>query len=143
MKPSLTSLYALRVKADKATAAVHVAGDRATEKQKATALRLQGEVTRLTAEVNAAHADRLPSVTLMHTPHASQILAGVAQSPRPYNRLTRLTADCGSILIMSEHDAYCAGHEFDLIASGGMTLADLREIHAYISANVVIPSRNA
>ena len=80
---------------------------------------------------------------LMHTPHASQILAGVAQSPRPYNRLTRLTADCGSILVMTEHDAYVAGHEFDLVASGGMTVADLREVHAWICSNVIIPTRNA
>ena len=79
----------------------------------------------------------------MHTPHASQILAGVAQSPRRYYRLTRLTADCGSILVMTEHDAYCAGHEFDLVASSGLTLADLREVHAYVVANVVIPTRNA
>lgn len=80
---------------------------------------------------------------LIHTPHASQIIAGVAESPRRHNRLTRLTADCGAILIMSEHDAYCAGHEFDLIASGGLTLADLRKVHAWICRNVVIPSRNA
>lgn len=77
------------------------------------------------------------------TPHASQILAGVAQSPRPYNRLTRLTADCGAVLVMTEHDAYCVGHEFDLSASGGLTLADLREVHAWICSNVIIPSRNA
>jgi hypothetical protein len=81
--------------------------------------------------------------TLMHTPHASAILAGVAQSPRRYNRLTRLTADCGSILVLTEHDAYCAGHEFDLIASGGLTLADLRKVYAWIVAEVVIPTRKA
>jgi hypothetical protein len=78
--------------------------------------------------------------TLMHTPHAAAILAGVSTSPRRYNRLTRLTADCGSILVLTVHDAYCAGHAFDLTTSGGMTLADLRKVYAWIVAEVIPPS---
>jgi hypothetical protein len=85
----------------------------------------------------------MKSTLTLTTPHAADIIAGVAQSPRPYNRLTSLTADDGAVLIMTEHDAYVAGHEFDLIASGGFNASDLAEVHAWIKDNVTVPTRNA
>jgi hypothetical protein len=83
------------------------------------------------------------ALALLVTPHARLVLDGVAQSPRPYNRLTRLTADDGCVLVMTGHDAYCAGHEFDLVASSGLTADDLAEVHAWIAAEVVPPCANA
>ena len=83
------------------------------------------------------------SLALLVTPHARLVLDGVAQTPRPYNRLTRLTADDGCTLVMTEHDAYVAGHEFDLVASSGLTADDLAEVHAYIVAEVIVPCANA
>lgn len=74
------------------------------------------------------------------TPHAAAMFAGMTS---PCAGITRLTADCGAVLVMTDHDLYCVEHEFDLVASGGMTVADLREVHAWICANVIIPSRNA
>ena len=81
--------------------------------------------------------------THLTTPHAEQVRNGSTQSPRRFNRLTRLVADDGSSLVMTDHDGYCAGHVFDLVASSGMTADDLREIHAYIVAEVIIPTAQA
>jgi len=77
------------------------------------------------------------------TPHAQQVREGVTQSPRRFSHLIRLVADDGTSLVLTHHDAYVAGHEFDLVASSGLTRDDLVEIHAYIVAEVIIPTRNA
>lgn len=74
------------------------------------------------------------------TPHASAILAGQTD---PCAGIVRLTADDGATLILTDHDVYVVEHEFDLIASGGMTADDLAEVHAWIVANVIPPCRNA
>ena len=81
--------------------------------------------------------------THLTTPHASQVRDGSTQSPRRFNRLTRLVADDGSSLVMTDHDLYAAGHMFDLVASSGFNADDIREIHAYIVADVIIPTANA
>lgn len=85
----------------------------------------------------------MKSSLVLITPHARQILDGVAQTPRPYNRTYRIVADDGATLVLTYHDEYVASHEFDLVASTGLTAADLREVHDYIVANVIIPTANA
>jgi hypothetical protein len=85
----------------------------------------------------------MPSPLILTTPHAQQVREGVTQSPRRFNRLHRLVSDDGSSLVLTDHDAYCAGHEFDLVASSGLTRDDLAEIHAYIVAEVIIPTAQA
>jgi hypothetical protein len=84
----------------------------------------------------------MPSPLILTTPHARQVREGVTQSPRRFNRLTRLVADDGSSLVLTDHDAYVAGHLFDLGPSG-LTREDLAEIHAYIVADVIIPDAQA
>ena len=85
----------------------------------------------------------MPSNLHLITPHALQVRQGVAQSPRRFSRLTRLVADDGSSLVLTDHDGYCASHVFDLVTTSGLTADDLREIHAYIVADVIIPEANA
>jgi hypothetical protein len=84
----------------------------------------------------------MPSPLILITPHAQEVREGVTQSPRRFNRLTRLVADDGSSLVMTDHDAYCAGDVFDLGPSG-LTRDDLAEIHAFIVAEVIIPDAQA
>lgn len=73
------------------------------------------------------------------TPHAAAMFAGMTS---PCAGIIRLTADCGAVLVMTDHDLYCVEHEFDLIAVG-LTAKHLAEVHAYVVAYVVIPSANA
>jgi hypothetical protein len=49
--------------------------------------------------------------------------------------------DQGNLLVLTDHDLYCLDHEFD--TSGPYTLDDLREMLAWVEAEVVIPDLNA
>ena len=80
------------------------------------------------------------SLTLLHSPHASQVLAGVAVSPRRFNRLTTLKAKDGGLLVVTWHDLFVVEDVFDLV---NLDTDDLREVHAYIVAEVIIPCANA
>jgi hypothetical protein len=75
------------------------------------------------------------------TPHARQVIDNVAVSPSRFNRLVRLTGDDGSSLTMTQHDEFVVNDTFHI--NGFETLADLKEIHAYIVAKVIIPTANA